>query len=199
MTLVIDSGERERCPDVAPSREAAPWRGAPDLPGAGCPEIAPWLGHDMAALEAMVRACSRESLYHRFHGAVGPAQRAARLLAGGDQEAYLAWCGGVCVGVASLGAGRDGSAHLGVLVADPWQRRGIGTALIARIADRARQLGLAAITADVMFEDRFILGLLGRFGPLSTAPGSPGYTARVELASPGRVSPWRVSPWRAAG
>jgi GNAT superfamily N-acetyltransferase len=162
--------------------------------GARCPEVVPYGPPDMAALEAMVRACSRESLYHRFHGAVGTTDRAARLLAGGHQDAYLAWCGGRCVGVASLGAGRDGSAHLGALVADPWQRQGIGTALIARVAARARQLGLPAITADVLFEDRFILELLGRFGPVSTAPGSPGYTARVELASP-----WRVSPWRAAG
>ncbi len=153
----------------------------------GQPGITPYGAGHAADLAAMVARCSPESLYHRFHGPVGTAERAVGLLAGGGQQAYLAWAERGCVAVASLGDGTDGSAHIGVLVADAWQRRGIGSLLVGHLAQRARQLGMGVLTADVLFEDRFILRLLARLGPVSTVSASPGYTARVELVRPRRA------------
>ncbi len=144
-------------------------------------EVAPIRPGDAPALAAMVGRCSPGALYHRFHGAVGSPERAATLLTGHGQEVYLAWWRGRCVGVASLAEGPDGSPHLGVLVEDGWQRRGVGSALIRAAVARARERGALAVAADVMFEDRFILGLLARMGPVRTAASNPGYSATVDL------------------
>ncbi len=138
---------------------------------------------DAGALTAMLGRCSPASLYHRFHGVSDGTAHAAEVVAGHPgQDAYLAWGGDRCVGVASLGDGPDGSTHIGALVEDAWQRRGVGSALIAALVVRAHQRGITTLTADVLFEDRFILTLLRRIGPLRTSAANPGYEALVTLA-----------------
>lgn len=129
----------------------------------------------------MVARCSPESLFHRFHGVVAAPARAAALLAGGEQEVYLAQSAGRCVGVASLSGGSDPCPHIAVLVEDGWQRRGIGSALIATVAAHARRTGAEAVRAEILYEDRFILGILARIGPVATVACNPGYEARVTL------------------
>jgi len=144
-------------------------------------EIAPAGPAALEEVEAMVARCSAEALFHRFHGVVGPAARAAALLAGGAQEVFLARRAGRCVGVASLAGDGGRCPHIGVLVEDAWQRRGIGSALIATVAAAARRRGADAIAAEILSEDRFILGILARIGPVTTGAANPGYTARAGL------------------
>jgi GNAT superfamily N-acetyltransferase len=126
--------------------------------------------HDDEAVFAMLRRCSAETLYHRFHGFSDGIAHATQVLAGiAGHDAYGAWTGDRCIGLASLAADGEGSTHIGVLVEDKWQRTGIGSAFLLTIIERARQLGLPTLTADVLASDRFILPVLARVSSISTS------------------------------
>ncbi|KAA9153543.1 GNAT family N-acetyltransferase [Amycolatopsis acidicola] len=91
---------------------------------------------DRALLARVVLACSGASLGRRFFlgGTPDPLDvldRYQRYLLAGPPEgaAVLALAGGVPAGLANLARRTPGEADLGLLVADPWQRQGIGTAL----------------------------------------------------------------------
>jgi GNAT superfamily N-acetyltransferase len=137
---------------------------------------------DTEEVFAMLRRCTNASLYRRFHGVTDGTSHATNALAGADdQDAYGAWSGDRCIGLASLALDRDGSVHIGVLVEDAWQRRGAGSALVATLVERARHRRLTSIVADVLADDRFILRLLARIGPVTTTLAYGEYRARVEL------------------
>jgi acyl-CoA hydrolase/GNAT superfamily N-acetyltransferase len=55
-------------------------------------------------------------------------------------------------------------AEIAFVVRDDWQSRGVGTALMRRIAEMARARGLAGFTADVLAINRAMLGVLARSG-----------------------------------
>ncbi|MFD0331455.1 GNAT family N-acetyltransferase [Streptacidiphilus monticola] len=57
-------------------------------------------------------------------------------------DALVARAGSAVVGLASLVAEGDDAGELGVLVADAWQRRGVGRALTTALLERARDRGL---------------------------------------------------------
>lgn len=124
---------------------------------------------DAEAVLAMLRRCSRTSLYHRFHGfGDGGAYFAELLRNRPTDHTMLAWHDRACVGAATLAAGAARIPDLGVLVEDAWQRRGIGTRLTALLVDRARSTGVTSVHADILNEDLFILRALRRLGPLTT-------------------------------
>jgi GNAT superfamily N-acetyltransferase len=54
---------------------------------------------------------------------------------------------------------REG-AEVAVTVVDEWQRRGLGTELLSRLADRARQEGIRHFTALVAADNVAVVGLL---------------------------------------
>ena len=98
----------------------------------------------------MLGRCSSMTLYHRFHGITDGVAYARHVLANADgHDSYLAWSEDRCVGVGSLHVGED-QAEIGVLVEDSWQRRGVGTALLAALVGRARRCDLSSLRADVL-------------------------------------------------
>ena len=125
---------------------------------------------DTGAVLAMLSRCSGATLFHRFHGLTdGVAYFGTLLRDGPVEQTLLAWCRSRCVGVATLGAGATGTFDLGVLVEDAWQRRGVGTRLVASLLDTARAHGVSTVHADVLDDDRFILHTLRRIGPLTVS------------------------------
>ncbi|MGW4064934.1 N-acetyltransferase family protein [Amycolatopsis sp. NPDC004747] len=91
---------------------------------------------DRAGAAAVVAASSPDSLRRRFMmgGPARPAdvfQRYQRFLLAGPPAgvALLAVRGGVPVGLLNLVSEQPGEAEIAILVADAWQRRGIGRAL----------------------------------------------------------------------
>ncbi len=139
---------------------------------------------DVPAVIAMLGRCSRATLYRRFHGFTDGVAHASETLAGPDQHAYGAWSAGVCIGMASLAVGGEDYGDIGVLVEDRWQRRGAGSALIAALVERAKQLRLRGLVADVMADNYFMLPLLARIGAITTTFAYSGYRVRVGLGPP---------------
>jgi RimJ/RimL family protein N-acetyltransferase len=78
------------------------------------------------------------------------------------------------------------TAEVGVTVVDAWQGRGLGSALLARLSERALESGIEYFTAEVLAENRTMLTLLPSLGEVETESHGPVTTARVELAEPPR-------------
>jgi RimJ/RimL family protein N-acetyltransferase len=78
------------------------------------------------------------------------------------------------------------TAEIGVTVVDAWQGRGLGSALIARLSERAAEAGIEYFTAEVLAENRSMLALLPGVGQVETESRGPVVNARVELAEPPR-------------
>jgi GNAT superfamily N-acetyltransferase len=139
---------------------------------------------DRHPLEAMLDRCSESTLFHRFHGGGrdAPARYVDRLLEDSDRrQVLLARVGPDVVGVAEAHRDGGGTAELAVLVEDSWQHRGVGSRLVAALAAEERRHGVDALRATVLGEDRWVVRLLGRLGPLSGQPATGTYEVQVPL------------------
>ena len=72
------------------------------------------------------------------------------------------------------------AAEIAVTVVDDWQGRGLGTALLSRLAGRARHAGIARFTALVSAENVAVAGLARKLGARLAGRG-PG-TVEYEVA-----------------
>ncbi len=68
---------------------------------------------------------------------------------------------------------RPVAAEAAVTVIDDWQGRGVGGALLQRLAERARQEGIRELTATLLSDNRAMLALFQRLGVLRVARGGP--------------------------
>jgi len=75
-------------------------------------------------------------------------------------------------------------ADAGVAVVDAWQGRGLGSALLALLSERALDAGIEYFTAEILAENRAMLGLLPALGRVETDSLGPVVAARVEIAEP---------------
>lgn len=134
---------------------------------------------DTPAVMAMISRCSRETLVHRFHGPARGAELTRDQLMRPGMVGYLAWAGMRCVALGVLGF--DG--HLGVLVEDAWQRRGVGSCLTRTLVAHARDHGVRILHADVLVEDSFLLRLLRKVGPLWASTSHGTHSVDISLSS----------------
>jgi RimJ/RimL family protein N-acetyltransferase len=79
-----------------------------------------------------------------------------------------------------------GTADLGVTVVDAWQGRGLGSALLARLSERALEVGVEYFTAEILAENRTVLAHLPSLGRVETESRGPVVDARIEIAEPPR-------------
>jgi RimJ/RimL family protein N-acetyltransferase len=78
------------------------------------------------------------------------------------------------------------TAEVGVTVVDAWQGRGLGSALLALLSERALEAGIEYFTAEVLAENRTMLALLPSLGHVQTELHGPVVAANVELTEPPR-------------
>jgi nucleotide-binding universal stress UspA family protein len=83
-----------------------------------------------------------------------------------DHEALVAFDedSGDIVGVARFVRTGPLEAEPAIVVGDDWQGRGLGTQLMDRLADRAREEGIARFRAPVLSDNEAVLSLLGGLG-----------------------------------
>ena len=74
------------------------------------------------------------------------------------------------------------SAEIAVTVDDDWQGRGVGTALLVRLADRARAAGIRRFTGLILAENAPMRALMAKLGnPESHNAGDGTVEASVPL------------------
>jgi len=83
------------------------------------------------------------------------------------------------------GEDREG-AEVAVTVVDEWQGRGLGTELLTRLADRARQEGIRHLTALVAADNAAVIGLLHDIRVGSRAIHRESGTVEYEITLPPR-------------
>jgi len=81
-------------------------------------------------------------------------------------------------------ADRPDTAEVAVTVVDAWQNRGVASALLARLSERALEAGIEYFTAEILAENRAVLTMLPRLGQVETESSGPVVSARVEIAEP---------------
>ena len=104
-----------------------------------------------------------------------------------DHEALIAQDEhGETLGVARYVRAADPQrAEVAVAVVDAWQGRGVGTALLTRLVDRAREEGVRIFTATILTENRDALGLMRSIGDTHRM-GPPSTTVELEIELPRR-------------
>jgi GNAT superfamily N-acetyltransferase len=137
----------------------------PPDPGPTQWQIGPVRPDDGPALHALFARCSPESIRQRFFGLLHelPQPYLEQVLAGrpDQHDAVVARGSTGLLALASLASG-PGAPELAVLVADCWQRRGLGTALVELLLERARGRGSQEVSVCVLPERRALLAALTR-------------------------------------
>jgi GNAT superfamily N-acetyltransferase len=128
---------------------------------------------DQEALTNFFLSLAMPTRYLRFFGAlsIGPAM--IRILAGGDDgDAVIATGGGDIVGhgIATyrVGPGRTVLTEIGVVVADEWQGRGVGSALVRALIAAAQARGATILSMDVLPTNRRVLAMIGSHWPTAS-------------------------------
>lgn len=128
---------------------------------------------DLDALRRFIAGLSLLSAYRRFFAGVrhAPEQMLRRLVAQDDRRAaFVAVDGEEIVGHAmyALGPGDDEIADIAVVVADAWQRRGIGPQLIQTVIGAARARGVRRVGFTVLPDNEPMRRLARRSWPETT-------------------------------
>ena len=127
---------------------------------------------DVDELVAFFGALSQRSLYLRFHGFPSLGPELVEQLVDPDWVERGALLGTfaengkeVVVAVGNYERLRDPTvAEAAFAVADPYQRRGIGTRLVEQLAERAGREGIDRFVAEVLADNRNMLGVFEGLG-----------------------------------
>jgi len=133
---------------------------------------------DLPALRDFFEGLSPHTRYLRFFGPVTPTAALLELLSGraADVHAVVAVAGNVIVGHAMAvdrtepadhqdsrdlrDPGQAWTTDIGVVVADAWQGRGIGSALMRAVVARAEVRGVTLLAMDVLHANRPVLKMI---------------------------------------
>src|SRR5207245_1301380 len=83
------------------------------------------------------------------------------------------------VGVARYGPSDEGTADIGLVVADAWQGLGLGSLLLEEILHAGEQRGIHKFSADVLTDNRRALGLITRHTAITRRSVAGGVTSVV--------------------
>jgi GNAT superfamily N-acetyltransferase len=137
---------------------------------------------DRTALIAMVSRCTTETRYRRFLGPAlsMPEPYLTEAVKGANRHfALVGEVHTMLVALASCRDTTDGVADVAILVEDAYQRRGIGTCLLAKLVEHADRTGLNALTATVLAEQAWLLRRLRRYGPVEASMSCGVYEVRL--------------------
>ncbi len=104
-----------------------------------------------------------------------------------DQDRHVSWCAclpdGTGVGIARYVVDPDGrAAEIAIAVLDAHQHRGVGRALLRRLAEIASSRGIVTFHATVLAENRAMLALIERIAA-SSAPTQGVLRIEVPVAA----------------
>ena len=143
---------------------------------------------ELPALGDFFAGLSVQSRYLRFFSPITPGPSLLNLLSGGGgtTDAVLATRDGVIIGH-GMAADRSGpcgttTTDIGVVVADAWQRQGVGSALVRALVTGAQVRGVTSVTMDVMHGNDRALAMIKSHWPAARSRRSSYYaTICVQL------------------
>jgi GNAT superfamily N-acetyltransferase len=144
---------------------------------------------DVDDIVSALQRLSPRSLYQRFFTAPPDPTRMVTthlaLVDHRDHEAFVVLDGQTVVAMAQWDrSSRDpNEAEVAVLVAEEWQHRGLGRALVRATAGDAFRHGVHTLVATVLTENRDGRGLAHRQQPTSVELDGPQTNYRFDLAS----------------
>ncbi len=171
-----------------PRRYVTAWSAKDGLPVT----IRPIRPEDEPAIVRFHEALSDRSVYFRYLQMMNLTQRVAheRLIRicfiDYDREiALVAEREGEIMAVGRLHKSRASrDAEFALVVADPHQHKGLGTAILERLIDVARSEGLARVTADIHGDNAAMQRIVRKLGfKIRRELGDPTVTAVLDLAS----------------
>jgi GNAT superfamily N-acetyltransferase len=166
--------------------------------------IRPIEPEDRAELAAGFERLSPESRFRRF---LSPVARLSERdldyftrVDHHDHEALVALDAATGAGVAVARYVRTGPgrAEPAVAVADDWQGRGVGTALLDALAERAYECGIRCFEATVLATNAQAIGLLEGLGETSYTHVGPELVIEVPVPEPPGAGPPLLALLRAA-
>jgi len=159
--------------------------------------------YDSGKLRAMFARASSETIYRRFHIPYPevPEWMVAMMLGTDhhDKESLVAIAKEKVVGHAMYARLREGTeAEMAILVEDGWQSKGVGTSLLSELADRAKRRGIDTFTAEVLAQNRPMLGLADKFQGTDYTTEDGVSHVRMPLQTPEPVASAPLAVRRAA-
>jgi GNAT superfamily N-acetyltransferase len=144
---------------------------------------------DLAALSDFFAGLSAQTRYLRFFGPITPSPALLQQLCGlaDTIDAVIAVRGGVIVGHAMAADRTDpGGARvtdIGVVVADAWQGRGLGSALMRALVTGVQARGVTLLEMDVLDGNRQVLDMITSHWPAARIGHSPdSVSIRIRLS-----------------
>jgi GNAT superfamily N-acetyltransferase len=144
---------------------------------------------DLPALSDFFAGLSEQTRYLRFFAGITIGPTLLRVLAGRDEsvDALVATTDGRIVGHAMAARGTcgehvPGAADIGVVVADAWQGRGVGSALVRALLAVSLARGTSALAMDVLPGNRRALAMIRSHWPAARIEhAADSLTVRVRL------------------
>jgi len=158
------------------------------VPGGPATTIRPSGCADLAALGAFFAGLSLHTRVKRFFAPVSPGPAMLRRLGGtaGQADVLVAVRDGVIIGHAmavDLVSPEAGLiTDIGVVVADAWQGRGVGAALMRALIGRAQARGVTGVSMDVLPSNRAVLAMItSHWAAARTGRSADSVTVSIQL------------------
>jgi acetyltransferase len=159
---------------------------------------------DRDAVQRFVRELSPLARRRRFFGAVAELSPAQLDRLTGVQDprdlslVALAVNAGEprIVAMAQYASAGSQPAELAVVVADAWQRQGLGERLLKMLLARAAEAGLRAMSGSVLAENEPMLALAAKLGFETSGDGHPNSVRVTRPLPPPRRAAWLAEPLR---
>jgi GNAT superfamily N-acetyltransferase len=145
---------------------------------------------DCEAIRWFVAGLSLRTRFLRFFTPASPLSSAVlRAMCRADRttDVLVATHGGMIVGHAMAvdSVSPDGCrvTDIGVVIADHWQRRGVGSMIMGRLVTRAAARGVSVLVMDVLPENRPMLAIISRrWADAQYEFGADSVTVRIYLS-----------------
>jgi len=140
---------------------------------------------DAPGIQSFVHSLSDATRRKRFFGPINelaPAylQRFTSRDSADDLNLIALDTGERIIGMAQCAADDHAQAEFAIVIADDWQRQGIGATMLSRLIEHARRRDLTSLNGLVLRENWPMLALAAKFG-FSLAENSDRSLVRVEM------------------